>query len=113
MGKKLQETSLNKNLGRAFEKLEAWAVNPWRRASLLLIVLLIGFWIGSSIGMINGALNLMDPVGAFFTVLLLEMMIRLRRRFLPGSANKVVLNVIDITRIGVLYGLLIEGFKLS
>ena len=113
MAKKLQETSLNKNLGRALERLELWAINPWRKFSLLLIVLLIGFWIGSSIGLINGALNLMDPVGAFFTVLLLEMMIRLRRRFLPGSDNKVVLNVIDIARIGVLYGLLIEGFKLS
>ena len=62
-----------------FDRLVLWAVNPWRRYSLLLIIFLIGFFLGSSIGMINGVLALMDPIGAFLTVLGIELLVRVRR----------------------------------
>ena len=32
-----------------FESLSQWAVNPWRRYSLALTVVLIGYFIGSSL----------------------------------------------------------------
>ncbi|WP_320666448.1 DUF565 domain-containing protein [Prochlorococcus sp. MIT 1307] len=112
MTKRLQSTNLHKSFGKAFERLEDWAINPWRRYSILLIVLLIGFFLGSSIGMINGTLALMDPVGAFFTVLILEVMVRLRRNWQLGERNSLSLELIDSARIGILYGLLLEGFKL-
>ena len=67
---------------------------------------------GSSLGLINGALSLMDPVGAFFTVVFIEGMIRLRRRFYLSKDSRVILNIIDMARIGLLYGLFMEGFKL-
>ena len=112
MVQKFQETNLNLLLGKSLDRLEAWALNPWRRYSLLVIFLLIGFLFGASIGTINGVLALMDPIGAFFAVLLLEFAIRLRRYWPSSNGYRITLNIIDSLRIGFLYGLLMEGFKL-
>ena len=112
MASKFQETNLYKATGKSLEFLEIWALNPWRRYSLLIIFLLIGFVLGASIGTINGVLALMDPVGAFFTVGFLEVMVRLRRRWPSSKGYKIAINIIDFFRIGLLYGLLMEGFKL-
>ncbi len=112
MGQKLQSTSFRKSLGLAIERLELWAFNPWRRYSFLLIIILVGFFLGSSVGTINGALALMDPVGAFIIVLILEVMIRLRRTGLFRSGGSFSTKIIDSFRMGLLYGLLLEGFKL-
>ena len=112
MSQKLQLTRLHQSIGLALERLEQWAKNPWRRYSLLLIVLLASFLIGSSIGMINGVLALMDPVGAFFTVVILEVMVRIRRQWPLINRRQITCQLLDYTRIGLLYGLLLEGFKL-
>ena len=37
-----------------------------------MIIFLVGFLIGSSLGMINGVLALMDPIGAFVVLIFLE-----------------------------------------
>ena len=74
MSQRLQATRLHRNIGQALQRLESWSTNPWRRWSLLMIVLLGAFLLGSSIGMINGVLAIMDPVGALVTVLFLEFM---------------------------------------
>ena len=112
MAQKVQSTNLQRNFGLVLDRLEIWSLNPWRKNSLLLIILLIGFFIGSSIGMINGVLALMDPIGAFFMVLFLESLVRLRRSWPLKKRNSVSLQLIDSLRIGLLYGLLLEGFKL-
>ena len=112
MSKKFQSTSLHRSFGEGLERLESWAINPWRRYSLLLIVLLIGFFLGTSIGTINGVLALMDPIGAFLTVLIMEIMVRFRRNWLNKNRNLLSLHIIDFARVGFLYGLLLEGFKL-
>ena len=112
MSPRFQSTSLNRNFGRAYKRLDEWTFNPWRRYSLLLIVLLTGFLLGSSIGSINGVLALMDPIAAFLVVLLLEVMVRLRRHWQTLKGSSFTLNLIDFARIGLLYGLLLEGFKL-
>ncbi|HGY5532802.1 MAG: DUF565 domain-containing protein [Prochlorococcus sp.] len=112
MLQRLQSTRLHRSVGQAGERLELWAINPWRRSSLFLIVLLTAFLLGSSIGTISGALDLMDPIGALFTVMIWEAMVRLRRQW--PSPQKAILarQLLDMARIGLLYGLLLEGFKL-
>ena len=112
MPNKFQSTTLHKNFGMTVSRLEAWAINPWRKYSLYLIIFLSGFFLGSSLGMINGALALMDPVGALFAVLFIELLVRLRRSFVPYGKSIILLNVVDMLRIGLLYGLFMEGFKL-
>ena len=109
---RMQKTVLYNSSAKIIERLSNWAINPWRRYSLLLIVLLIGFFLGTSIGAINGVLALMDPIGAFLTVLIMEIMVRTRRNWSYKNRNQISLNIIDFARIGFLYGLLLEGFKL-
>ena len=112
MPTKIQVTNLQRNFGQALVLLAKWAENPWRRYSLFLITLLTGFVLGSAIGTINGVLALMDPLGAFLTVILLELMVRLRR-YLPASkGSRIAVQVMDVARFGLLYGLILEGFKL-
>ena len=112
MAQKLQSTRLHRNLGQLMKRLDNWAANPWRRSSLLIIVLLAAFVLGSSIGMVNGVLAIMDPVGALITVLILEFMVRLRRKWDESERASITPQIIDFSRIGILYGLLHEGFKL-
>ncbi len=112
MPPKLQSTSLNRNVGSAIARLEVWALNPWRRYSLFLIILLLSFFLGTTIGMINGTLALMDPLGALLAVLTIEAMIRFRRNKIASKSDSLLLAFVDMARIGFLYGLLIEGFKL-
>ena len=110
MAIRLQSTRLRSNVGQANGRLERWALNPWRRLSLLLITALIGFLIGSVITSIAGVLGQMDPVAALLVVLGAELTIRRRRSSDPSL--KLPQQLLDLARVGFLYGLFLEGFKL-
>tara|TARA_B100001029_G_C14720921_1_gene265034 strand:+ start:124 stop:465 length:342 start_codon:yes stop_codon:yes gene_type:complete len=112
MPPKMQKTFLYKSSAKIIERLANWAVNPWRRYSLLVIIFLIGFLIGSSLGMINGVLALMDPVGALITLSFLELLIKARFLFLKYKKPIIIIRVFDMFRIGIAYGLFSEGLKL-
>lgn len=109
---RIQSTRLHKGIGLIIERLETWALNPWRRFSLFVIAFLGSFLLGSSLGALNGALSLMDPIGAFLVVLFLECLVRLRRVWFSSQGFLFTKQVVDMIRIGLLYGLLLEGFKL-
>ena len=64
MTARLQSTRLQRSVGDASTRLDLWATNPWRRASLLLISLTGSFMIGNGIASISGSLGLMDPSAA-------------------------------------------------
>ncbi len=109
---KYQTTSLDKNLINLIKRIELWTKNPWRKYSLLIIIFLSAFFIGGSIGMINGVLALMDPIGAFFTVFLVEVLVRIRRLDNKNYDISIAYKIMDSFRMGFVYGLLMEGFKL-
>ena len=108
--RRLQSTRLQTNVGKAVQRLDHWARNPWRRLSLLALAGLIGFLIGSAITSVSGVLGQMDPVAALLVVLGTELTIRRR----PSSEPSLKLphQLLDLGRIGFLYGLFLEGFKL-
>jgi len=108
----MQKTVLYKSSAKIIQRLANWSANPWRRYSLLLIIFLIGFFIGSSLGMINGVLALMDPIGAFITLIFLELLIKARLLFLKSKKPIILIRVLDMFRIGIAYGLFSEGLKL-
>ena len=112
MPPRMQKTVLYKSTGKIIESLANWAANPWRRYSLLIIIFLIGFFVGSSLGMINGVLALMDPVGAFIALIFLELLIQARFLFLKSNKPIILVRVLDMFRIGLAYGLFSEGLKL-
>ncbi len=92
--------------------LTAWAQNPWRRLSLQLIILLVAFSIGGAIGSITGALSKLDPLGALICVMAMELAIRARGPLRRRGGDPLGLQLLDMARIGLLYGLLLDGFKL-
>ena len=107
---RLQSTRLQTNVGAALQRLDRWTRNPWRRFSLLALAGLIGFLIGSAITSVAGVLGQMDPVAALVVVLGTEITIRRRRSAEPSL--KLPQQLLDLGRIGFLYGLFLEGFKL-
>lgn len=112
MSSRMQSTVLYRSFSSLIERLAIWAANPWRRYSLLAIIFLIGFVIGSSLGMINGVLALMDPIGALFALLFLEILIQTRFFFIKSNKPIIIIRIIDSFRIGTSYGLFSEALKL-
>ena len=95
-----------------FDSLSQWAENPWRRYSLALILILIGYFFGSSLGMISAVLELIDPVGAFLSVVFIEILIQFRRRLRFYRRKKLLLLLLDALRLGLFYGFFTESLKL-
>ena len=50
---KPQKTKFQLLIIENFDSLSKWAINPWRRYSLALTVALVGYFFGSSLGMIS------------------------------------------------------------
>ena len=109
---KPQKTKFQLKVVDNFETLSSWAINPWRRISLSLITFLIGFYAGTQIGMISAVYSLMDPVGAFISVLIIEILIKLRRINFKDKKKRVFNLLVDSLRIGLCYGFIFEGLKL-
>ena len=109
---KPQKTQFQVNIVNNLDSLSSWADNPWRRYSLALIVLLTGYFFGSSLGMISAVVELVDTVGAFLSVLFIETLIQFRRRLRFDRRKKLLVLLIDSLRLGLFYGFFTESLKL-
>ena len=109
---KPQKTNFQIFIVGNLKTIKDWAINPWRRFSLALIVFFLGYFFGSSLGMVSAVYELMDPVGALISVLIIEILIKLRRALLTDKKKKFFLLIVDVLRIGLLYGFFTESLKL-
>jgi len=109
---KPQKTKFQLKIVENIQSLSIWANNPWRRYSISLISLLIGYFFGSSIGMVSAVVELMDPIAAFLSVVFIEILIALRRNFRLKSKNKFLVLLLDSLRLGLFYGFFTESLKL-
>jgi len=107
-----QQTRFQRRIAEATTTLESWATNPWRRLSLLLIVMLAALVVGGALASISGALAYFDPVSALVAVLLIELAVRLRPNLRTSRRDRLVLQLLDMARMGLFYGLMLDGFKL-
>ena len=112
MAPRYQQTRVQQRLIQAGDALAQWATNPWRRLSLSLIVLLGAFGVGGGLATITGALAYFDQLSALVCVMAIELAVRLRRRLLLRTGDQLGLQLLDMARIGLLYGLVLDGFKL-
>ena len=108
---KFQQTALQLTVNEAVDRLLRWAVNPWRRLSMLLIVLLGAFFIGTALSTVTSTSGFSEPLAALLPIALIELAVRWRRRLIRQPGDKLGLQLMDMARIGLLYGLLMEGFK--
>ena len=107
-----QQTRLQSRVAASGDRLAIWAANPWRRLSLLLIILLAGFVVGSGVGMVTGTLSAIDQLGALICVASLELAVRLRSPLRRRTGDPLAMQMVDMARMGLLYGLLLDGFKI-
>ena len=107
-----QKTKFQLNIVENIQTLSIWANNPWRRYSFSLITLLIGYFIGSSLGMVSAVVELMDPIAAFLSVVFIEILIVLRRNFRSEKKKKFLVLFLDSLRLGLFYGFFTESLKL-
>ena len=107
-----QKTNFQLKIIENIQTLSIWANNPWRRYSISLIVLLVGYFIGSSLGMVSAVVELMDPVAAFLSVVFIEILIILRRNFRLERKKKFLVLLLDSLRLGLFYGFFTESLKL-
>ena len=107
-----QKTNFQLKIVENIQTLTIWANNPWRRYSISLIVLLVGYFLGSSLGMVSAVVELMDPVAAFFSVVFIEILIVLRRNFRLERKRKFLVLLLDSLRLGLFYGFFTESLKL-
>ncbi len=109
---KPQNTNFQLKIVENIQTLTIWANNPWRRYSISLIILLIGYFLGSSLGMVSAVVELMDPVSAFLSVVFIEILIVLRRNFRFEKKKKFLVLLLDSLRLGLFYGFFTESLKL-
>ncbi len=109
---KPQKTKFQLKIVENIQTLSTWAKNPWRRYSISLITLLIGYFLGSSLGMVSAVVELMDPVAAFLSVVFIEFLIVLRRNFRFERKKKFLVLLLDSLRLGLFYGFFTESLKL-
>ena len=109
---KPQKTKFQRKIVENVESLSYWATNPWRRYSLALLLFFIGYFLGSSLGMISAVYNMFDPLAALLSLIIIEILINLRRSFVFNKSKKLLLISIDFLRIGLIYGFFTEGLKL-
>ena len=107
-----QNTNFQLKIVENIQTLSIWANNPWRRYSISLIILLIGYFLGSSLGMESAVVELMDPVAAFISVVFIEILIVLRRNFRFEKKKKFLVLLLDSLRLGLFYGFFTESLKL-
>ena len=114
----MQRTRLNSLVTVTGDRLELLFTNPWRRVSLNLISILLGFFMGSAIVTTAGQRAVWDiPAAAIlfgFTELTSMVVYRSRRK--KGSLPQrraLYVDVLNLFKIGLIYSLFLEAFKLG
>ncbi|MBF2098601.1 MAG: DUF565 domain-containing protein [Gloeomargaritaceae cyanobacterium C42_A2020_066] len=109
----MQDTRLNRVFGAVGGRFNQWLGNPWRTLSLGIIAFLLGFLLASTLSTVFGQQARLDVVTAGLTVIALETLnwlvhaprLRLLAKPWPGLLNAL--------RIGIIYGMVLEAFKLG
>jgi hypothetical protein len=114
----MQNTRLNTAIDRIVGRFTQWAQNPWRRTSLLIISLLLGNFLASAIATTTGQWTNLDITVSLVMVAIVELISRLKYSKLGqpdaiGGQRPLWIAILDHLKLGLMYGLFLEGFKLG
>lgn len=112
----MQRTRLNTLIATLGNSLFQWLLNPWRKLSVLIISLLFGYFFGVAIAAYAGQAANQDLVVAAILVLLAELINRLFYKGYPtanAAERPFFLEALNGFKIGVMYALAVEAFKLG
>lgn len=108
----LQATRFDRLLRQFLEWLFGGVRGSWRRRSLAALALLLGFYLGQNVTSLWLTQIGQRPVVVLVLVLLIELLVRLRSRWVSGLVPLPWL-VLDNLRIGAVYAVVLEAFKLG
>jgi len=117
----MQNTRLNNLVDVILGQLRLWLSNPWRRLSLIIISLLLGIFLGTAIPTTSGQTAEWDVVSAGVLVIFTEAVSRFvygRNRRPPANEEALsrglfVAELLNSFKIGLIYSLFVEAFKLG
>ncbi len=108
----MQKTRLNYFQKQVEAYISTSLIGPWKRRSLGLISLLLGYYMGSNITVYFLQKVGQRPIVVLCMVLIIELFIRLRT-FVRRNPWPLHWLVIDNIRIGSIYSVVLEAFKLG
>lgn len=108
----LQATRFDRLLRRLGDQLLGGFRGSWRRRSLLVISLLLGFFGGQNLTALLLENWSLRPLVVLSLVLVLELLVRLRTRAAAPSLPLAWL-LVDNLRLGLVYAVVLEAFKLG
>jgi hypothetical protein len=110
----MQNTRLSNLLSFLASHLRAWIQNPWRRASVWLICLLLGNFLGPAISLVTGQLAQLDIVVALVMLTVTELVSWLVYRQKSASQlDSFALESLNALKLGFVYSLFVESLKLA
>lgn len=109
----MQNTRLNTIVGTTSDRLTQTFRNPWRRVSLLLISLLLGFFLGNAISTSAGQRAELDVVAALFLVIITEVISRFAYSGSDRFRGSLPAQVLNTLKLGLIYSLFLDAFKLG
>jgi len=109
----MQNTRLNTLVDSLLALLRQWFFNPWRRLSLLLISLLFGFFLGTAIPTLTGQNATWDITVAGLITVGNELIGWAIYRGPWQVPRPLAVDCINAIRVGWIYGLVTEAFKLG
>ncbi|WP_107668832.1 DUF565 domain-containing protein [Cyanothece sp. BG0011] len=107
----MQRTRLNSLVEVTQTKFNQTFANPWRRISLSLISLLLGFFVGQSVSITAGQEAYWDITVGIFLLIFTEAISRIA--YSRPKRRSLSLDTINLFKIGITYSLYVEALKLG
>lgn len=109
----MQQTRLNSLIGRFFRQFTNFFSNPWRKLSLLIILLLLGFFVANVLTTSSGQSARWDvTIATIFLIFTEFSSFFIYRRSNPTNKSS-WLEMLNTFKIGFAYGLYLEALKLG
>lgn len=109
----MQRTRLNTLVEVTQTKLNQTFSNPWRRISLSLISVLLGFFVGQAVSITAGQEAYWDITVGIFLLIFTEGISRIAYGSNKKENRSLGLDILNLFKIGVTYSLYIEALKLG
>ncbi len=116
----MQNTRLSRLVDSSIDRFAGWLQNPWRRISLVILSLLFGNFLATAISTTAGQTAELDVLASVILVIATELAswlyYRRWRRQPRVEETRVRLLVVELlngTKVGLIYGLVLEAFKLG
>ncbi len=112
----MQRTRLATLIESTSSQLGRWLFNPWRRLSLVVIGLLFGNFFAIAISSIAGQMAELDVVVSAILLAIVELIswwVYRRPLRQARQPNSLLMEVMNALKIGMVYGLFVEAFKLG